>query len=171
MSSTYISDEEFLEKLPQIGEGSEFRYETVILPMGPNDLAIMMSEAQSSYDAVRSRISKLTGEDAGMGIMERIRCRFRTMGYSGRLHEIMTLESELLDTLRTKIDDGVEMPYNYVIASALKATVRINRDLSSILDDISDGHVKDESDSTAMVDCDRKLRVQKSKVDGILASS
>lgn len=171
MSDRFLSKEEFLEKLPQIGEGSEFRYETVMLPMGPDDLKEMMSEALRSYDTVKSRISKLIGNDTSLNTFERIRCKFRTMGYSGKLLEIVSLESDLLDTLRTNIDNGVDEPYNYIFASALKTISGINSDMSSVLDSISDGRVRNGSDSTAMVECDRELRDQKSRVDGILASS
>ncbi len=106
MSNNYLSDEEFLEKLPQIGEGSEFRYETVVLPMGPNDLARMLSEVQRSYDETRSGISKLTGIGIGMSMI-------------GRLRDIISLESDILDALRDRTADDIEEPYNYIVASTL----------------------------------------------------
>lgn len=158
MSNNYLSDEEFLEKLPQIGEGSEFRYETVVLPMGPNDLARMLSEVQRSYDETRSRISKLTGIGIGMSMI-------------GRLRDIISLESDILDALRDRTADDIEEPYNYIVASMLWTVARINGDLSSLLDGICDGRVEDDPDSGAMDDCLLKLRILKSRMDGIPISS
>lgn len=142
MIGDYLTDEEFLEKLPQIGEGSEFRYDTVILPMGPDDLPRMLSEARLSFDDLMSRVQEPVTTDR-----------------RDRLSGMMALESDILDALRSEIDDGVEEPRNYIIASVLKSIVRVNGELSSILDRASDGNEEDVS--AGISECERELGILK----------
>ena len=169
MHDDFLSDEDFQEKLRDIGESPEFRYETDILPIESLDIDRMLRQACESFDSTSLKVRSFIGNDEGMRAFDRLSRRVKAAPYAGRLRDILRLESEILDLSKKIIDSRDNDGSVYVAASALMVVEKVNGQLDSFID----GKVgrSETVDLNAVDDCDRELRVQKEKVGVALATA
>lgn len=164
------SDEYLSQKVKNVGQGSDFRYDTVVVPMTAGALVEMMAEAEESFHHVLDIINSLDGKVTG-GITAHIRDFFVVRPIRNKLEKIIDLESEILEKVHVAlVADSLDRVDQYILASAMKTTMQCNKHLEAILDSSFRNLTQIISESSELQQYDSQLRVQKNSVMGITSA-
>lgn len=146
-------DSSVFEELRKVGDGSDFRYHTVVLPDTSRNVLNFKKEAERTYE----RLSSMDGEVTDSPVHE-------------KLSEICGLEHDILVSSETILNHSCDEPFCFILASAYTTIIRVNIELEKILDgSIEMSHCED-LEATKLSNYDSELRSQLDHMDGLLAS-
>lgn len=155
------TDQDFIRELPNIGEGSEFRYETVVVPTVLENLRTMLSDLEKSSHNLTSRLKGPIDENGRTTAVLFRRSERKRL--SEQFDEIMSAESDIISMVHGILDHGCDESAVYVISSTLNTVRKVNMELGRILD-----RAETHPSLSDVADCLRELEIQRSMIDRIV---
>ena len=146
-------DSSVFEEPRKVGDGSDFRYHTVVLPDTSRNVLNFKKEAERTYE----RLSSMDGEVTDSPVHE-------------KLSEICGLEHDILVSSETILNHSCDEPFCFILASAYTTIIRVNVELEKILDGSIEMSYCEDLKATKLSNYDSELRSQLDHMDGLLAS-
>ena len=147
-----LIDGSMFEELRKVGDGSDFRYRTVVLPDTSRNVLNFKEEAERAFERLSSRAGDVTDSYV-----------------HGKLSEICGLEHDILASSETVLNHYCYEPFCFILASAYTTIIRVNIELEKILEGSIEMSRYEDLDATGLSDYDSELRSQLDHMDGLLA--
>ena len=147
-------DSSMFEELRKVGDGSDFRYHTVVLPDTSRNVLNFKEEAERTFKILSSKVS---------GVMD--------SPVRDKLLEICGLEHDILVSSETILNHSCDEPFCFILASAYTTIIRVNIELEKILDGSTEMIYNEDLETVELSNYDFELRSQLDHLDGLLASA
>lgn len=156
--------------LKNVGKGSDFRYESAMVPMDRDHVRRMLSDTRDSFTDTSSEVFRFRScIESGRGTNRR-RQHSILRRHIVKIDSIMAMESDILDQALRILDAGdTETIHLQILASALMTISRINGELVDMMHGWIPEGVSIGQNSGELSGYVSELSTQGESVRGILA--
>ena len=172
MASDELSREFIMERIKDVGDGSPFIYDTIVIPTTVDTLRSMKADSDESLRNLSHMFDVLCERDTKTGLLGRIRRYLSMTPLREKIEGIIRLESEILSNVDKVLDSGCTNDVDrYIIASAMKTMMKVNKQIEVLISNTYKDSREIRRESSILHEYDSELRVHKDSVMGVSASA